>query len=317
MLLEATGQNALSVMARPAGPARALADAPIPGQDTDAERPTPPNPPEGQPSGAVESGRAVPLSIGPEGLSLLQAPREGRNEPRQGPDDPTRPAEADRASARASGNSGPQEGEGRNAEGRDGLSDAEREQVRALQRREAEVRRHENAHAAAGGPYTSAPSYQYQRGPDNRLYAVGGEVGIDAAPVPNNPEATIAKMRTVRRAALAPANPSPQDARVAAQAQQEISAAQAELRDERLEEQQRAVESADARDAQAGAEAAPSSEISDGSAVEAEDTAQRALSSRRAFAEALAGRDEAATTPGTLYGPDGRPMARAPVDIRV
>ncbi|MBP5859003.1 hypothetical protein KAJ83_18430 [Marivibrio halodurans] len=305
MYLEATSQNTLLFVTRPAGPSRATADAPIAGQEPEAGPPPSPSQPGGDAPGTVEGGRAAPLSIGPEGLALLQAPRDGRNEPRRGPDDPTRP---DAIPSRASNRSGE---EGRE-DGPDGLTDAEREQVRDLQRREAEVRRHENAHAAAGGPYAGAPSYQYQRGPDNRLYAVGGEVSIDAAPVPNNPEATIAKMRTVRRAALAPADPSPQDARVAAQAQQEISAAQSELRDERLEEQQRPVGSSETIDGPPDAEAAPA----DGNLVAFEDMAQRALASRRAFAETLAGRDEAVPAPGTLYAPDGSPIARAPIDIR-
>ncbi len=94
-----------------------------------------------------------------------------------------------------------------------------------LRQRDREVRAHEAAHAAAGGPYVrGGPSFQYTRGPDGRLYAVGGEVQIDVSPVSGDPEATIAKMQVVRRAALAPARPSAQDRAVAARA------AQAEMR---------------------------------------------------------------------------------------
>ncbi len=47
--------------------------------------------------------------------------------------------------------------------------------------------------------------------------------------VANDPQATIAKMQQVQRAALAPAEPSAQDRQVAARAQQKMAAAQQEL----------------------------------------------------------------------------------------
>ena len=53
-------------------------------------------------------------------------------------------------------------------------------------------------------------------GPDGNRYAIGGEVSIDVAPVDGDPEATIAKMEIVKAAALAPAEPSAQDRKVAA-----------------------------------------------------------------------------------------------------
>jgi len=109
------------------------------------------------------------------------------------------------------------------------LTDEEEQQVRDLKKRDAEVKAHEQAHAAVGGSYASAPTYEYTTGPDNKQYAIGGEVQIDSAPVPNNPEATIRKMDIVIRAALAPAEPSSQDKQVAAQAAQTRAQAQAEL----------------------------------------------------------------------------------------
>ena len=110
-----------------------------------------------------------------------------------------------------------------------GLTKEEQAIVQALQKRDAEVRSHEQAHAAVGGSYASAPTYTTQRGPDGKLYAIGGEVMIDASPIPNDPEATIAKMQIVARAALAPANPSSQDLSVAAQANQTIAVASNEI----------------------------------------------------------------------------------------
>ena len=122
------------------------------------------------------------------------------------------------------------------AQSADGLTDAEREQVEKLKARDAEVRRHEQAHAAVGGQYASAPSYTFQQGPDGRRYAIGGEVQIDVAAVPGDPEATIDKMGVVKAAALAPAEPSAADRRVAALADAQRLQAMAELATLRTEE---------------------------------------------------------------------------------
>lgn len=117
------------------------------------------------------------------------------------------------------------------------LTEEERRQVEKLSQRDKEVRAHEQAHIAAGGSYVrGGANYQYERGPDGKLYAVGGEVSIDASPIPNNPAATIRKMETVVRAALAPSQPSGQDYQVAAKAQMEISQAQMELMKKRGKE---------------------------------------------------------------------------------
>lgn len=109
------------------------------------------------------------------------------------------------------------------------LSQEELTTLRQLQARDREVRQHEAAHQAVGGQYAGAVSYTYQRGPDGNAYAVGGEVPIDVSPVPGDPQATIEKMRIVRAAAMAPAEPSPQDLQVAAEAAQIQIQAQAEL----------------------------------------------------------------------------------------
>ncbi len=108
------------------------------------------------------------------------------------------------------------------------LSKEEQKQVDELKKRDQEVRNHEEAHQRVGGQYASAPSYEYQQGPDGKNYAVGGQVQIDTAPVEGDPDATIAKMEIVKRAALAPAEPSGQDRAVAAQADATAQQAQAE-----------------------------------------------------------------------------------------
>lgn len=116
------------------------------------------------------------------------------------------------------------------------LSQDEQRVVDQLKARDREVRDHEQAHARVGGAYASEPSYSYQTGPDGRRYAIGGEVQIDVAPVANDPEATIAKMLIVKAAALAPAEPSSADRRVAAMAEAVRGQAHADLMALRLAE---------------------------------------------------------------------------------
>lgn len=112
----------------------------------------------------------------------------------------------------------------------------EQRDVELLKKRDTEVRTHELAHLAAAGRYaTSAPSYDYQTGPDGKRYAVGGEVGIDTSSL-KDPSANLEKARTLIRAALAPANPSGQDYRVAASARAMESQALRDLSDARQQQ---------------------------------------------------------------------------------
>ncbi|MES2819548.1 MAG: putative metalloprotease CJM1_0395 family protein [Pseudomonadota bacterium] len=111
----------------------------------------------------------------------------------------------------------------------------EQQVISDLASRDRKVRIHEQAHAAVGGAYAGAPTYTFKRGPDGKSYAVGGEVSIDASPVPNDPAATLRKMEVVLRAALAPAEPSAQDLRVASQAQGQASQARADLAQQQRE----------------------------------------------------------------------------------
>jgi len=109
--------------------------------------------------------------------------------------------------------------------------------VRQLQSRDREVRAHESAHAAAGGGLvTGGPSFTFQKGPDGRSYAVGGEVQIDTSSVKGDPQATIVKANQIRAAALAPAEPSGQDVKVAANATQLAAQARVDLATLRREE---------------------------------------------------------------------------------
>jgi len=110
------------------------------------------------------------------------------------------------------------------------LSPEAKQMLESLKARDKEVRAHEAAHlAAAGGIAKGGAQFSMQRGPDGNSYAVGGEVGIDMSAVPNDPQATIAKARQIATAALAPADPSPQDRAVASKARQMEANAAAEL----------------------------------------------------------------------------------------
>jgi hypothetical protein len=102
--------------------------------------------------------------------------------------------------------------------------------LRQLQARDRQVKAHEQAHlAAAGGLARGGAAYTYEKGPDGRLYATGGEVSLDASPIPDNPAATLAKARQIQAAASAPADPSGQDRAVAAAAAQMAAKASREL----------------------------------------------------------------------------------------
>ena len=109
------------------------------------------------------------------------------------------------------------------------LTDHERTEVTKLKQRDKEVRTHEQAHRAAGGAHTGAISFQFTQGPDGKRYAVQGSVPIDLSPVEGDPAATIRKMQQVQRAALAPADPSGADRRIAAQARRAEQQARSEL----------------------------------------------------------------------------------------
>lgn len=113
------------------------------------------------------------------------------------------------------------------------LSPEEQRKVQELQDRDREVRTHEQAHKAAAGRYAQGgPQYEYTTGPDGKQYATGGSVAIDTSKVPDDPAATIQKAQAVKRAALAPAQPSAEDHRIAAKASRMEAEARADLQEE-------------------------------------------------------------------------------------
>jgi len=118
------------------------------------------------------------------------------------------------------------------------LSQEEKQAVQELEERDREVRSHEQAHIAAGGPYvTGGASYTYQTGPDGKQYAIGGSVSIDTSSIPGNPQASLEKAQTVRKAALSPASPSAQDQKVASEAASMETKARQEIKEQKNEEE--------------------------------------------------------------------------------
>jgi hypothetical protein len=112
--------------------------------------------------------------------------------------------------------------------GLENLDPKDQAEVKDLQSRDQEVRAHEAAHQAAAGGLGGGATFEYKTGPDGKSYAVGGEVPIDMSPG-RTPEETIHRAQQVRAAALAPADPSPQDLAVAAAASQMEAVARQQL----------------------------------------------------------------------------------------
>jgi len=118
----------------------------------------------------------------------------------------------------------------------DQLDQEQRARIAELAKRDRQVHAHEQAHSSVGGRYAGAASFTYERGPDGRQYATGGEVSIDTSSIPNDPQATLAKALIVQRAALAPADPSTTDRRIAAEAAATAAQARVEIATQRTSE---------------------------------------------------------------------------------
>lgn len=116
------------------------------------------------------------------------------------------------------------------------LTPDQEQEVAKLKARDAEVRTHEQAHmSAAAGISVSAPSYDYQMGPDGKKYAVGGEVSVSFEQG-NDPEENIRKAEIMKSAALAPAQPSGQDRAAAQDADKIIAEQEKKLADQKKED---------------------------------------------------------------------------------
>ena len=85
-----------------------------------------------------------------------------------------------------------------------------------LKSADSNIRSHEQAHAAAGTT-TSPIQYNYQQGPDGKMYAVGGHVRLDTS-IPDDPKAASAKLDEIKRSATASSDMSGADANISIQA---------------------------------------------------------------------------------------------------
>ncbi|MBQ0713188.1 MAG: hypothetical protein KBT53_09525 [Porticoccus sp.] len=110
------------------------------------------------------------------------------------------------------------------------LDPKELRHLQNLQQTDKAVRAHEAAHlAAAGALARGGANFSFQTGPDGQSYAVSGDVQVDMSSIQGDPQATLAKGEKIRRAALAPAQPSGQDIAVAASAARMTAEARMEL----------------------------------------------------------------------------------------
>jgi hypothetical protein len=115
------------------------------------------------------------------------------------------------------------------SEEKEELSEEEKKEVEELKKVDKNVHIHEQAHLSAAGGYArGGANYEYTTGPDGKRYAVGGHVNLDTGPE-RTPEATIRKAEVIRRAALAPADPSSADRQIAADAAKMAQEAQREI----------------------------------------------------------------------------------------
>ncbi len=109
------------------------------------------------------------------------------------------------------------------------LTDDEQRELKQLRQRDQEVRTHEQAHVSGAGSLSrGGPNYTLKLGPDGKRYASGGHVDIDTSEG-RTPQETIQKSAQIRRAALAPADPSSKDRQVAAKAARMEAKARQEL----------------------------------------------------------------------------------------
>ena len=115
------------------------------------------------------------------------------------------------------------------------LTAEEQREVEKLRRRDQKVHAHEQAHlAAAGNLAVGGAHYSYKTGPDGKQYAVSGEVKMSVKDAPT-PEEDLRLAKQLENAALAPAEPSPQDRAIAQKARQKAAKAQREISQEAAE----------------------------------------------------------------------------------
>lgn len=151
-------------------------------------------------------------SISPEAIALYEAEQTGTNTTQTNDEQTGRE----------------QTGAGTNQE----LTPQEQQQLAELKQTDAQVKAHEHAHkSTAAGLTTSGPNYEYETGPDGKKYAVAGDVNVSYQKS-SDPEVNLKNAQQLKAAALAPADPSSQDRKVAMQADREIAQARQEIMEE-------------------------------------------------------------------------------------
>lgn len=109
----------------------------------------------------------------------------------------------------------------------------EEQELMALQKRDREVRMHEQTHAAVLGPYAGAIRYKYKVGSDGKMYADGGSIVVRTQFGGDSPAAMYHRASRMRRSAMANASPSPADMATAVRAtRMQQRAMAAKLREE-------------------------------------------------------------------------------------
>lgn len=162
---------------------------------------------------ARDESNGVVLALSPEALALVKGDFQGKEREDQG-------TEGGKAAVNSSNS----------------LDEQERAEVQKLKSTDREVRAHEQAHIAVGGNLVkSGANFEYKIGPDGKRYAVGGEVTIDTSEE-KDPKATLRKAERIRQTAMAPAKPSAQDMRVAAEAAAMAVRARQEIAKQQQEE---------------------------------------------------------------------------------
>jgi len=113
------------------------------------------------------------------------------------------------------------------------LSEDDLRKIEELKKIDKNVHVHEQAHLSAAGGYARGGAhYDYVRGPDGNKYANSGHVSLDTSRE-KTPEATIKKANIIQKAALAPADPSPADKQIAANAAKMAADAAQELAEDK------------------------------------------------------------------------------------
>ncbi len=109
------------------------------------------------------------------------------------------------------------------------LSEEEEKELEKMQKREDEVIKHEQAHkSAAGGLSVTRAQYEYVQGTDGKMYVKDGEVELKVKEE-DDPQKNKENAEQLKRAALAPEEPSAQDMKVAQEADKMIQKANQEL----------------------------------------------------------------------------------------